>query len=106
MTKMNESILHPDEESGSQPPMLAAISQFETSADAMMAVNALKQADFADEAISVRNMVAGRNDNEGDRSGSTITMVSVEAAGERAVEAWSILQSVTMRLPEENRKEE
>lgn len=75
----------------------AAIGHFSSFDDAQKAVKALKQAGFADDAISVRQLRLRDQDEDGverpvGKSGKTI-IVGVQAEGERAAEAWSILQN-------------
>jgi hypothetical protein len=76
--------------------MHAVISWFESSTDIDAAINALKQAGFSDEAITVRDRDSLIRVNGEQRAEAlTSAMVAVQAEGERAAEAWSILQDIT-----------
>lgn len=72
----------------------AAIGRFASLADAQEAVKALRRAGFTDEAISVRQLHL-RDQDSGEPQTTTTpnTLVGVQAEGERAAEAWSILQN-------------
>jgi hypothetical protein len=76
-----------------QPPMNAAIGRFKDKADVEKAVQALKQAGYADAEISIRNLETGEQGLDKRPAGST-TLVGVEAEGQKAAEALFILRDV------------
>jgi hypothetical protein len=80
--------------SNSAATLHAAIGRFASFADAQKAVKALRQAGFSDDTISVRQVRLADQDS-GDPQAATTpnTIVGVQAEGERAAEAWSILQN-------------
>jgi len=78
----------------SKATLHAAIGHFSSFADAQKAVMALRRAGFADDAISVRQLRLQDQDGAERPAGKTTnTIVGVQAEGERAAEAWSILQN-------------
>lgn len=84
--------------------MHAVIGWFESSAESKRAVKELKQAGFADEAISVRDFYpSGQGNVEQPLAPpATTVMVGVQAEGERSAEAWSILQDIKRQLADES----
>jgi hypothetical protein len=101
--KNNKSTPLTSNESGRQLTEHAVISRFESMAHAEMAIQALKRSGFSSEAISVRDFSHHDQDNSEQGSAiSTTTMVGVQAEGERAAEAWSVLEDIRTQLLAKN----
>jgi hypothetical protein len=80
--------------SGRTATLHAAIGHFSNSDNAQKAVKALRRAGFTADAISVRQLCLRDQDGLKNPAGkSHKTIVGVQAEGERAAEAWSILQN-------------
>lgn len=91
--------------SSKKPVMHAVIGWFDSSAGAEMAIKAWKQAGFAEASISIRDgRFLSEQNEELQAKGPNKAMVAVQAEGERAAEAWSILQDARERSLKEKQE--
>lgn len=85
--------------------MNAVFGWFDSSTDVKAAVSSLKEEGFSEQAISVRDFepITKENGEEGNsEASSSRIMVAVQAEGELAAKAWSVLHDVRKQLSKRN----
>ncbi len=84
--------------------MNAVFGWFDSSTDVKAAVNSLKEEGFSERAISVRDFepITKENGKGNSVTSSSRIMVAVQAEGELAAKAWTVLQDVRERTAKGN----